>query len=181
MPILWASLAFLGAVTLHALLLRVPLKGDSVTKFALAGGTIGIFLGLLILLATPTLPGLAALVVYAFAAELYVFLFTLVGSSVSARILLTLRAGPRTAGELDAVYATAGMVEGRIARLKAVGLLDPETGAITPRGALLARLFRALKHFFRHTLTPETSLRPSDAQLTLQQSGWATSSQGSMW
>jgi hypothetical protein len=161
MPILWASAAFLGAVAFHALLLRLPFKGDSVTKFVLAGGTIGIFLGLVIFFKAPTLSGLAALVIYAFAAELYVFLFTLVGSSVSARILLTLRQRSRSADEIDAVFDTTGMVEGRIARLKAVGLLDSETGAITPRGRLLAGVFRAFKHFFRHPPPPEPTIKPA--------------------
>jgi len=150
MPILWAVAAFLIAVAAHALLVRLPVKGDSVTKFALTGGVTGVALGLLVLLQAPTLLGLAALVAYAFACELYTFLFTLVGSSVSVRILLTLRDGPRTAAEIDALYETAGMVEGRIERLRQVGLLDPATGEISARGRLLVRLFRALRHFFRH-------------------------------
>jgi hypothetical protein len=155
MAILWAVAAFLTAVGVQALWLRLPLKGDAVTKFALTGGAIGVVLGLLILVQAPTMMGLAALVLYAFACELYVFLFTLVGSSVSARILLTLREGPRTAAEIDAVYQTAGMVEGRIDRLKRVGLIDPATGAITARGQLLARLFRQLKWFFRQPVTAD--------------------------
>jgi hypothetical protein len=149
MAILWAVAAFLVAVALHAVLLRLPLKGDSVMKFALAGGAVGVALGLVILFQAPTSTGLAALVLYAFAGELYTFLFTLVGSSVSARILLTLRERPRTATEIDAAYETAGMVKMRIGRLKSVGLIDPATGAITARGRLLARLFRELKRFFR--------------------------------
>lgn len=155
MPILWAVAAFLAAVAVHALLLRLPVKGDAVTKFALAGGAIGVALGLVVLIQAPTLTGLAALVLYAFAGELYTFLFTLVGSSVSARILLTLRAGPRTAAEIDAAYETAGMVQGRIDRMKCVGLLDPASGAVTARGRLLVRLFRALRQFFRQPVTPE--------------------------
>jgi hypothetical protein len=150
MAILWAGAAFLMAVAVHAIIVRLPVKGDSVTKFVLAGGALAIVLGLLILLQAPTLAGLAALVAYAFACELYVFLFTLVGFSVSARILLTLRDGPRTAREIDAVYETASMVAGRIERLQRVGLIDPATGTVSARGRLLVRLFRALRHFFRH-------------------------------
>ena len=101
MELLWGLVAFLTAVGCHAALLRLPLRGDSVTKFALAGGLVGLVLGLVVLALSPTLAGLAGLVLYAFVCEVYTFLFTLVGSSVSVQILLTLRGGPATAAELD--------------------------------------------------------------------------------
>jgi hypothetical protein len=151
MELLWGVVAFLAVVACHATLLRLPVRGDSVTKFALAGGLVGLVLGMLVLAQSPTLVGLAGLVLYAFACEVYTFLFTLVGSSVSVQILLTLRGGPASATQIDAAYATAGMVEGRIAKLQAIGLLDPATGKATERGRLVVRVFLALRRFFRHS------------------------------
>jgi hypothetical protein len=151
MELLWGVVAFLMAVACHATLLRLPVRGDSVTKFALAGGLIGLIFGLLVLALSPTLAGLAGLVLYGFACELYTFLFTLVGSSVSVQILLTLRSGPATAAQIDAAYQTTGMVEGRIAKLQSVGLLNPATSNVTERGLLLVRVFLALRRFFRHS------------------------------
>jgi len=152
MEILWGIGAFLTAVALHAALLRLPLRGDSVSRFVLAGGLVGLALGWLVLFVAPTLAGLAGLVLYLFACELYTFLFTLVGTSVSVRILLTLHDGPATADQIDAAYATATMVEGRIAKLRTIGLLDPATGTVTERGRLLVRILLALRRFFRHAL-----------------------------
>lgn len=166
MDLLLALPAFAAAVGLHALAVRLPLRMDSVTRFAIVGGLVAVLLGLHVLCAGPSLAGVAALAVYAFACELYLFLFASIGTSVSARILLTLRDAPRTAAELERLYASAGMVEARFEKLRAVGLLAPAGSCLTPRGRCLARLFLVLKQFFRHapstpTVHPDPSRQPS--------------------
>ncbi|HKE97227.1 MAG TPA: hypothetical protein VKB34_23150, partial [Povalibacter sp.] len=65
----------------------------------------------------------AALSVYALGAELYVFLFTMIGSSITARLLITLRTRDMTPGEIDAAFPTSGMVEGRIQNLLRNGFI----------------------------------------------------------
>lgn len=150
---LYSLLAFVVVVGLHAVAVHLPRGRDSVTKFALIGGLVGTGLGIHVWCAGPDLEGLATLVAYAFACELYLFLFTLIGSSVSVRILLTLRDAPRTAAELETLYTSAGMVQARFDKLRAVGLLasSPRSrGRLTWRGRCLARLFSGLKRFFRH-------------------------------
>lgn len=162
MDILWAMTYFTAAAAVHAIFVRLPLKGDSVSKFVLVGGAFGVGLALHVLIsfASPLL-GIAALVGYAFACELYLFLFTLVGTSVSVRILLTLRDRAMTPDEIHALYANDNMVNGRIARLRSVGLLKPDD-CPSPRGRRLVAAFLALKRFFGHPL-PALPLKNASA------------------
>jgi hypothetical protein len=166
MAILWALPCFLAAVVLHAVVVRLSLRGDAVTKFVAAGGVAGVgLLALLLLLDAPALIAVAAVVAFAFTCELYIFLFTLVGQSVSVRILLELRAGELRREEIDALYDPRDMVQGRIARMRATGLLEPGGFRVTPRGQRLVRIFLGLKRFFGHPLpvpmAPAAKSRPS--------------------
>jgi DNA-binding HxlR family transcriptional regulator len=157
MVILWAVPYFVAAVAGHALLTRTALPANAVVKFLCVGGPLGLGLALHVLaLHGVGLAALATLAVYAFACELYIFLFTLVGSSVSVRLLLALRAGDRSGADIDALYGSAGMVTRRLERLAAVGLLvrDGRAVRVLPRGRRLVRVFAALKHFFRHPEQP---------------------------
>jgi hypothetical protein len=156
MALVWALVYFGGAVAAHAALTRLP-RGNPITRFLLAGGAGGLILGCHLLLTDGVGLGFfAALVVYAFASELYLFLFTMVGSSISARLLLLLRQRSLSNEEIRALYEPHGMVERRLERLVVARLLRREAGrcAVTERGRRLARLFRAVKRFFRHPGEP---------------------------
>jgi hypothetical protein len=91
-------------------------------------------------------------VVYAFACELYVFLFTLVASSVSASLLMALAAGALTPQEIGALCDEAGMVQMRLERLVDGGLLRVAPAGYAPTRAARVMLagFRMLRRFFRH-------------------------------
>ena len=95
MAIVLALVTFVLAVLLHGLVMRVPLRLDSVRRFLLIGGPLGVVLVAVSLARFgPTLPGISAILLFALLCELYIFLFTLVLSSVSATILIMLRQGP---------------------------------------------------------------------------------------
>ncbi len=154
---LWAIPCFLAAVAGHALLVRTRLPGNSVAKFLAAGCPLGLALAVYLLAFHGLSVGAcAALAAYAFACELYIFLFTMVTSSVSVKLLLSLRAGDLSAAEIDALYGSTGMVARRVERLLAVGLLEPDGGSyrVSPRGRRLVRTFAVLKRFFRHSPWP---------------------------
>jgi hypothetical protein len=156
MALVWALVYFGGAAAAHAALTRSP-RGNPITKFLVAGGAGGLVLACHLLVArAPGLAFFAALGAYAFAGELYLFLFTMVGSSVSARLLLLLRERNLSDADIAGLYEPRGMVERRMERLAAAGLLRHEGDRcrVTERGRRLANVFVAVKHFFRHPQDP---------------------------
>jgi hypothetical protein len=159
---------FLAAVGVHALACRLPLPGNTVMKFLGVGGVLGLALVTHQLLAHgPTIESLATLALYAFACELYVFLFTLVHSSISAALLLALRSGPIPAAEVERRYGSADMVDSRIAKLIQNGFLRPDVAAgyaLTPKGHKMLAVFKALGRFFRHTVEVKPAARHAGLQ-----------------
>jgi hypothetical protein len=156
MTLLWALVYYGGAVAGHAVACRLT-RGNPITKFLMAGGAGGLALSCHLLLAAgPSLGLVAGLAAYAFACELYLFLFTMVGSSVSARLLLLLRQRNLSDDEIRDLYEPRGMVERRMERLVVAGLLrrDGTRCDVTARGRRLACLFLAVKQFFRHPQEP---------------------------
>jgi hypothetical protein len=156
MALVWALVYFGGTVAAHGLAARLP-RGNPVVKFLLAGGAGGLALGChLLLVDGPFLAFFSSLLAYAFACELYLFLFTMVGSSVCARLLLLLRERDRSTAEIKELYEPRGMVERRMDRLVTAGLLRREGSRcrVTSRGQRLAGLFMAVKQFFRHPQDP---------------------------
>lgn len=95
---------------------------------------------------------LGALLIYAFACELYVFLFTLTLGSVSAQLLVLLAQSPRSPSALDASYSGRDMTERRIERMACNGLIVARDGLIelTGRGRRLVGAFASLRRFFGH-------------------------------
>lgn len=153
MAIVLALAAFVLAVLLHGLAMRGPLRLDSVRRFLLIGMPLGMALvAFLLARFGPTLPGIAAILLYALLCELYIFLFTLVLSSVSATMLIVLRRGPVQAPALASVYEPRGMVKLRLDRLLKNGLVERASGrfSVTTRGQRLHRIFTGLRKFFRH-------------------------------
>src|SRR5262245_15872226 len=90
------------AVAAHAALCRARLAMNSVARFLVAGTVVGLALCVLMLakfgFSVETAAGIAA---YAAACELYIFLFTLVGGSISVSLLIRLLNGPMSANDIE--------------------------------------------------------------------------------
>jgi hypothetical protein len=160
-----AIVAFAIAVVVHAALGRLPnVKLNVVSRFLAPGVPVGLAL-LIVLLAraTPPIELVAALLCYALACELYIFTYTMVSSSVTVSLLLRLRHGPADWHQLDADYSDATMVDGRLTKLVANGLIvstPPEGYLPTARGEALVTSFDRLRRFFRHS---GSAARPAPA------------------
>ena len=153
MAIVLALAAFVLAVLLHGLAMRVSVRLDSVRRFLLVGIPLGVALVVVSLARFgPTIPGAAAILFYALMCELYIFLFTLVLSSVSATMLIMLRQGPVQVSALASVYEPREMVNLRLDRLLKNGMVERAAGrlSLTGKGELLHRVFSSLRRFFGH-------------------------------
>ena len=152
MWLLLAGLAFVLAVLAHAVLSRVErLPGNMVVRFVAPAGLLGVGLAAVLLIRYGLdLPTLAGLLLYSLGCELYVFLFTLISSSVTVAILLRLESGGLTRREIDMLYKEEDMVAGRVARLVANGLLvrTPSGYAVSDQGRILLHSFARLRRFF---------------------------------
>lgn len=143
-PILFLAAAIFG----HALLCRMPLAINSVSRFLLSGSIVGITLCTFALARWGvSIESAAAIAVYAAACELYVFLFMLVSGSVS--LLYRLRFRTLSSDEIEAVLGGRSMVDRRIANMISVGLLQRGTQgfAQTQRGAFSLWIYRGLRNF----------------------------------
>lgn len=152
MTLLLAGACFGAAVVLHGLL-RPFVHVDSVRRFLLAGIPIGILLTIAALaLYGLTAQGFAAIALYAFLCELYIFSFTLVISSISATTLVMLRRGSVPLADLTAVYKPDEMVQLRVGRLLDTGFLRREPGRVvlTAKALKLHAAFSRLSRFFGH-------------------------------
>ena len=153
MPVLLGVLYFAAAVGLHAIWCRLPPRLSTVVKFALVGGVVGLALIWHLLawygLTTGTLAGV---LVYALACELYVFLVTLIISSVSAIWLRRLFRGSIETATLAEAYSPAWMVEMRLGRLVENGFAVREADGyrLTEKGRRLIASFGRLRAIFRH-------------------------------
>jgi len=150
----WVAAYLMSAVAAHCVLGRLARAGTGVGRFLMVATP----LGLALFVHAASRDGLgpttvAAVVVYAFACELYVFLFTLVASSVSASLLMALAAGALTAREIGTLCDEVGMVRMRLERLVNGGLLQVAPAGYAPTRAARVMLtgFRMLRRFFRHT------------------------------
>jgi len=150
----WAILVvvYLGCAVLgHIVLGRLPLPLNFVVRFLVPGAICGLALAAQLYLtdgiATTTV---AALLAYALLSELYIFIFTMISSSISANLLLALRAGPRTLRSIDEEYNDEYMVTSRIAKLQASGMLLPagDGYVVGPPGKRLLATFGRLQRFF---------------------------------
>jgi len=133
--------------------MRAPWRLDPVRRFLLVAAPLGVALMALSLARFgPTIPGIAAILLYALLCELYIFLFTLVLSSVSATLLITLRRGPLQASGIASVYEPREMVQLRLDRLLTHGLVERASDrfSLTVKGERLHRVFLCLRRFFDH-------------------------------
>src|SRR5206468_734152 len=124
MWMMWAIGYFVMAVAAHGCIARLVWWNDPVSKFLLVGSLLGLILiGHMSGVHGFALPTLASIAFYAFACELYIFLFTMVMSSVSAKLLMTLRDTVVSDIHIGEMYSADGMVERRLERLLGIGLL----------------------------------------------------------
>jgi DNA-binding HxlR family transcriptional regulator len=151
----WAIVAFVVAVGLHASLCWIPVFSNRVVKYVLVGGVCGVALVVGVVRVEPFLKALAAILLYAFASELYIFLFTLIASSVSTSIIRGLRAGALSARDVELLDSSERMVQIRLERLQAVGLISRDLRGIrlTARGRRVITIFDALRRFFGHSVS----------------------------
>jgi hypothetical protein len=96
----------------------------------------------------------AAILVYAFACELFIFLFTFAGFSVSANLLTRLSKEAMTDSQIDQLYGSTQMVQMRIDRALSKGLIimDGDEVRLTVAGRRLVVAFNLLRACFRHPL-----------------------------
>jgi hypothetical protein len=148
--IIFGSAAVLGYVGFA----RVAISMNIVVRFVLVGGLLGIALAWWLTLNYGLFaPQLwAGLLIYALFCELYVFLFGLAVTSISANLLVRLLHGKMTDEDIDRLYGSRGMVAARLDRLVAARLLiaTSEGLELASKGARTVRIFGRLRRFFRH-------------------------------
>ena len=143
--------AFVTSILVHAAAVRLVPRAGAVPAFVAVGGAIGVALiGYCALSYGSAPPTLAATLVYAFACELYIFLFTLVGNSVSFGLLTKLASHPLRPDEIAAFYRAEAMITRRFEQLAANDFIT--TGAdgvkLTARGKRVVRIFSLLHAVF---------------------------------
>jgi hypothetical protein len=156
MELFWALPYLVGSIVLHAFTTRLQ-WGNPITKFLAVGGAGGVALMChMSWLCGASLATLAALSVYAFVCELYLFVFTLVAGSVSARLLQLLWERDLTMAQIQGLYDTTSMVTRRVDHLVAAGLLEPDGSGyrVTAKGRRVVTVFLSVKGFFRHDQEP---------------------------
>lgn len=164
---MWALatiLALVVAISGHAMLSRADrVPGNMVLKFLAPGLAAGA--GLIVWLLSTDLgepiEAIAALLAYACCCELYLFLFTMVSSSVTCSLLMRLSHGEVMASDLDALYREEDMVSLRMQKLVNNQLLSRSSVGyvLTARGETLLSVFERLRTVFRHSPEPDVRVR----------------------
>ena len=152
-----ALFALVAAIIGQVVMTRLQFGGSFVARFLLVGGGVGLVMaGSLVRAYGWGVEFWAGVFVYAFACELYVFLVTLVDSSISVSLLLLLRRGSSSRAEIDHLSSSRAMVASRLEKLRMNGLLRRagSSYALTGRGLRLLVLFRALRVFFHRRPLP---------------------------
>ena len=152
--LLTATIALLFTVIVHSVLCRFYMQINRVIKFVLI--FIPIWICLLWLLSNKygifSLETFAGILTYSFLCELYVFLFTMILSSISANILHQLLKVKMPITTLINMYNSKDMVQNRITRLIETGLLNEKENRylITPKAKHLLKVFNYAKKIFKH-------------------------------
>ena len=156
---IYSLLGLIFTVLFHSIYTRVLPQRNRVLSFL----KIGILVGFTISIVNSinygffSIPQFASVISYAFACELYIFLFTFSLASISANILVTMRLGPSDVEEIESLYDSKEMVSKRFNRLISSGLLKPIDSQsnqalyqITPRGSRFVRIINFLRLVFNH-------------------------------
>ncbi len=154
MWLVYPSVALAAAIGLNAAAIPLHLIDNAIVRFAVIAAGVGSFLfaGLYVFYGFG-IETVAAIFMYSFGCQLYVFLFTLVLSSVSVNIMLRLKRGTLTERQLNEIYDSATMAELRVNRLLKNNLVAYDSGRIaaTTRGRRLASMFDRFRKLFGHS------------------------------
>jgi hypothetical protein len=132
MSLLGAVLVFIAAVVADAALARLRLPINGVMRFIVVGVIAGAALtGILWRIEGATASVLGALLVYAFACELYIFVFTTSLASIGANMLVALSKHPRYGVEAASICESRTMVSARLNRLVVAGLMQANIAPLT--------------------------------------------------
>jgi hypothetical protein len=154
---MWLCLSvvpFAASVLVHAAAIRVVECAGAVTTFVAIGGAVGAVLAGYCVLNFGLAPTtFAAILGYVFACELYIFLFTLVGNSVSFGLMARLAKRPLKPAEAAEFYRTEAMIERRFDQLERANFIvaDRDGLDLTTRGRRLAKVSVLLRGIFRRT------------------------------
>jgi len=143
--------AVAGAIIGHSILAR--LLHSRIAAFLWAAGVCGVlFVFLLHAGDTAFADFIGWILAYAFAMELYLFIFTLSAASIGSNLLAMLDGKPATQADIDARYDERQMVVLRIDRLLAAGLIADIQGSLVLTPAAMAALARLddAADFFAH-------------------------------
>jgi len=144
--------AFLTSVTVHAVTVRLIERAGSVAVFIAIGTVVGLALiGYCARRFGLEASILAAALTYAFLCELYIFLFTLAGNSVSFGLLTKLAKHPLKPAEIARFYRAEAMISRRLEQLERGSLITagPAGFSLTARGEVIVRFFSLLHAIFR--------------------------------
>jgi hypothetical protein len=147
-----SAVAFAVGVLVHAVTLRLAPRAGAVTAFVAIGGAVGAgLIGYCVLKYGLTPTTMATVLAYAFAGELYIFLFTLVGNSVSFGLMARLARRPLEPAEIADFYRTEAMIERRLDQLERANFIvvDQAGLRLTMRGQRIAKGASILRSIFR--------------------------------
>lgn len=153
----WYSMSsFVLAVLSLGLLVRVFVNFNRVFLFLGSGGVIGIALvGILFREYGFSIRFISGSLCYAGLCELYIFLFTMVGTSISATLLTKCAKGTYSLEKIDQLFSSEFMVESRINTLEKRKFIKKNADQeqlyiLTEQGQRLVRHFVTLQSFFNH-------------------------------
>jgi hypothetical protein len=148
----WTFAAFIFAILGQALLLRGGVLRNSLIAFVTTGAPFGFALMAVLLPGHSISQALAGILLYAFLCEFWIFVFSSIFSSISATLMLNLRAGAMCRHKIDRLFDNRQMIRRRISWLRHVGAAIEKNDVLTPseKGRHLLRLFDALRAFFGH-------------------------------
>jgi hypothetical protein len=156
---MWLCLSivpFALSVLVHAAAMRLAERAGAVAAFVAIGGAVGAALaGYCVLRYGLAATTFAAILGYVFACELYIFLFTLVGNSVSFGLMARLVKRPLESAEIAEIYRPEAMIERRFDQLERANFIVADRAGLglTTRGRRLARVSLLLRAVFRRTDT----------------------------
>jgi hypothetical protein len=144
-------LFFIFAAALHSVGCHLVLFSNRVIGFLLIGFIVGAFLSIyMILISGFNFAYIVSILLYGFFCEFYIFLFTMVGSSVSASLLISLLKDNIKEIDIENISKTKKMLRSRIQVLVKTGLLIQKTDcySLSTKGYFLNKIFLFLRHFF---------------------------------
>lgn len=149
-------MAFVCAMLINALVVRWLSSISPATCFLLIGSFLGVgLLALLMTFTTPVLEAATSLLVYATLCEFYLFVMSVVGTSIAARMIQIIGARPTTEADIAATMDESALLEVRFRRLMERGLIQPKPDgsyAVTAKGQKTAAAANLARKFFGHSI-----------------------------